>query len=57
MIKYAKEREAFGNKLFKFGQIQKYIADSYAQYHAARSYVYQTAYGMGLKGTGDRKTL
>ena len=55
MIKYAKEREAFGSNLFKFGQIQKYIADSYAQYHAARSYVYQTAYGMGVKGTGDRK--
>ena len=55
MIKYAKERDAFGKKIYKFGQIQKYIAESYAKYHAARAYVYQTAYGMGPEGTGDRK--
>ena len=55
MVKYAKEREAFGKKLYSFGQIQKYIAESYANYHAARAYVYQTAFGMGPEGTGDRK--
>lgn len=55
MVKYSKEREAFGKPLAKFGQIQRYIGDSYAQYMSARSYVYQTAYGMGPEGTGDRK--
>jgi len=55
MVKYAKEREAFGKPIYKFGQIQKYIAESYAKYHAARAYVYQTAFGMGPEGTGDRK--
>jgi len=55
MVKYAHEREAFGKSLAKFGQIQKYIGESYAQYMSARAYVYQTAYGMGPEGTGDRK--
>ena len=55
MVNYAHEREAFGKSLAKFGQIQKYIGDSYAQYQSARAYVYQTAYGMGPEGTGDRK--
>ncbi len=55
MVKYANERHAFGKSLSKFGQIQRYIGESFAQYHAARAYVYQTAYGMGPEGTGDRK--
>lgn len=55
MVKYANERKAFGKSISKFGQIQKYIGESYAQYQAARAYVYQTAYGMGAEGTGDRK--
>lgn len=55
MVKYAHEREAFGKSIAKFGQIQKYIGESYAQYMSARAYVYQTAYGMGPEGTGDRK--
>lgn len=54
MVKYSKEREAFGKSLFQFGQIQKYIAESYAEYMAAKSYVYQTAFGMGPEGTGNR---
>ncbi len=55
MVKYSSERYAFGKSISKFGQIQRYIADSYAQYKAARAYVYQTAFGMGPEGTGDRK--
>lgn len=55
MVKYAHERQAFGKSIAKFGQIQKYIGESYAQYMSARAYVYQTAYGMGPEGTGDRK--
>lgn len=55
MVKYSHERHAFGKSLAKFGQIQRYIGESYAQYQAARAYVYQTAFGMGPEGTGDRK--
>ena len=43
MVKYSNEREAFGKPIKKFGQIQKYIGESYAQYMAAKSYVYNTA--------------
>ena len=43
MIAYAKERKAFGRSLFQFGQIQQHLADTYAEYQAAKAYVYQTA--------------
>lgn len=54
MNQYAKEREAFGRPLSYFGQIQKYIADSYAEYQAARTYVYDTARRMDLNKGGNR---
>lgn len=54
MTKYAKEREAFGKTLTHFGQIQQMIADSYAQYRAAQSYVYDTARRMSLDSHGGR---
>ncbi len=54
MIRYAKEREAFGKPLNHFGQIQKYIADSYAEYKAAACYVYDTARKMDLTKEGQR---
>ena len=38
---HAKEREAFGKKLHDFGQIQAHIAQSYAEYMAGKSYLYQ----------------
>ena len=43
MVNYAGEREAFGKPLSRFGQIQKYISESYAEYQASRTYVYETA--------------
>lgn len=43
MSNYAKERVAFGSPLNSFGQIQKNIAESYAEYMAGRTYVYNTA--------------
>lgn len=55
MVQYSKDRMAFGKSLAKFGQIQKYIGESYAHYMAAKTYVYNTAYGMGPEGSGDRK--
>lgn len=48
MNTYAGEREAFSHPLFHFGQIQKYIARSFAEYMAARSYVYHTAQSLKL---------
>lgn len=54
MNKYATERNAFGKPLNFFGQIQKYIADSYAEYQAASTYVYDTARKMDLNKEGQR---
>ncbi|MEN0057906.1 MAG: acyl-CoA dehydrogenase family protein, partial [Bdellovibrio sp.] len=48
MNRYALEREAFGKPLNHFGQVQRHIADSYAEYKAARAYVYETARRMNL---------
>ncbi|OFZ19168.1 MAG: isovaleryl-CoA dehydrogenase [Bdellovibrionales bacterium RBG_16_40_8] len=54
MNKYAREREAFGRPIADFGQIQKYIGDSYAEYMAARTYVYDTARRLDLDKSGQR---
>ncbi len=54
MNKYATERHAFGKALNSFGQIQKYIADSYAEYKAAQCYVYETARRLDLNAEGNR---
>ncbi len=54
MNKYATEREAFGKSLNFFGQIQKHIGDSYAEYKAARAYVYDTALRLDLNKEGNR---
>ncbi len=43
MNKYANERVSFGQPISRYGQIQKFIAESYAQYQSARCYVYNTA--------------
>ena len=39
MNAYATERQAFGKPLNEYGQVQRHIADSYAEYMAGRSYV------------------
>jgi len=54
MVKYANEREAFGRPLHYFGQIQKIIAESYAEYRAAKIYVYETARQLRLDQHGQR---
>ena len=43
MVDYAKERQSFGQSLQMFGQIQRYIAETFSEYRAARAYVYDTA--------------
>lgn len=54
MNRYAGERVAFGSPLHQFGQIQKHIADSYAEYRASRAYVYETARRLDLSKEGNR---
>lgn len=54
MNRYASERQAFGKHLKDFGQIQRYIGDSYAEYMASRSYVYETARKLKLDQYGQR---
>jgi isovaleryl-CoA dehydrogenase len=52
MCKYAQERKAFGKPIGEFGQIQKMIAESYAEYMAGRNYVYNVARNLELSTYG-----
>lgn len=54
MNRYATEREAFGKPLNFFGQMQQYIATSYAEYMASKAYIYETARRMDLTKEGNR---
>lgn len=51
MTRYATERIAFGKPIHEFGQIQRYIAESYAKTEAVRALVYGVARhtGPGLR--------
>lgn len=54
MKRYALERQAFGARnLFEFGQIQRLIAESYAEYMAGRCYVYGVANSLDLNKAGN----
>jgi len=53
MNRYAQERKAFGKPIGSFGQIQKNIAESYAEYMAGRSYLYQVAAHLDLSSFGN----
>jgi isovaleryl-CoA dehydrogenase len=54
MIGYANQRQAFGVPLREHGQIQRHIAEAFAEYRAARSYVYDTARRLDLAATDQR---
>jgi len=54
MIAYANERKTFGVPIRQHGQIQRYIAESFAEYRAARVLVYETARHIDLEATGQR---
>ena len=51
---YASEREAFGKQIRDFGQIQRHIGESWAEYRAMRAYVYDTARQIELSEAGHR---
>jgi len=54
MVQYASERTAFGVPLREHGQIQRHIAESYAEFKAARCYVYDVARRLDLSSFGNR---
>ncbi|GIW41020.1 MAG: isovaleryl-CoA dehydrogenase [Candidatus Binatia bacterium] len=54
MVRHANERKTFGVPIREHGQIQRYIAESYARFRAARAYVYATASRMDLDRAGGR---
>jgi isovaleryl-CoA dehydrogenase len=54
MNRYATERTSFGKPLRDFGQIQRYISQSYAEFMAGRAYTYYTAASMKLDEPGHR---
>jgi isovaleryl-CoA dehydrogenase len=47
MVHYAAERHAFGKPIAAYGQIQRYIAESYASAEAARALIYSVARRVG----------
>ena len=54
MIGYADQRRSFGRPIREFGQIQRYIAESYAEYRAVRVCVYDTARRLSFSSGGQR---
>lgn len=54
MVAYAGQRKAFGKLIAEFGQIQRYIAESYSDAEAARCLVYREA---SRVGPGSRNRL
>jgi len=47
MVRHGQERKAFGDPINRFGQIQRYIADSWAMTEAAKCLVYNVARDVG----------
>jgi len=54
MNKYATERTAFKSQIRDFGQIQRYIGESWAKYRSMRAYVYDTANNLTIGTAGQR---
>jgi isovaleryl-CoA dehydrogenase len=54
MVAYANERKAFGVPIREHGQVQRHIAESFAEFRAAESLVYDVARRFDLTTTGQR---
>ena len=54
MNRYASDREDFGKQIRSFGQMQRHIGESYAEYRAMRAYIYDTARLLDLNEGGQR---
>ena len=54
MVAHANTRKTYGVPIRENGQIQRYIAEAFAEYRAARSYVFDTARRIDLHAAGQR---
>jgi isovaleryl-CoA dehydrogenase len=54
MIDWANQRQSFGVPIREHGQIQRYIAETYAEFSAARALTYDVARKIDLAATGQR---
>jgi len=54
MNRYAAQRKAFDQPINQFGQIQRHIAESYAEFMVARCFVYDVANKLHLGKPGHR---
>ena len=54
MVDYANERRSFGVPIREHGQIQRHIAESFAEYRAARVLVYESARKLEAGGAASR---
>ncbi len=54
MVDWANQRQSFGRPLREHGQIQRHIAEGFAEYRAARALVYDVARRFDLAATGQR---
>ncbi|DAC20321.1 MAG TPA: isovaleryl-CoA dehydrogenase, partial [Candidatus Poseidoniales archaeon] len=54
MNRYATDRTAFNSKIRDFGQMQRYIGESWAKYRAMRAYIYDTANNLTIGTAGQR---
>jgi isovaleryl-CoA dehydrogenase len=54
MVDYASDRKAFGKPIRDFGQIQRHIAETFAEWRSVRTFVYDVARKIDLHGAGQR---
>ncbi len=54
MNAYGRDRKSFGQPLNRYGQIQRHIAESYAEFMAGRTYTYWMAGAMDINKPGQR---
>jgi isovaleryl-CoA dehydrogenase len=54
MVDWANQRKTFGVLIREHGQIQRYLAEGFAEWRSARSFVYDTARRIDLAKTGQR---
>jgi isovaleryl-CoA dehydrogenase len=47
MVRHGQERVAFGQPINRFGQIQRFIGEAYAETEAARALIYNVARSVG----------
>jgi len=54
MVDWANQRKTFGVPIREHGQIQRYLAEGFAEWRSVRSFVYDTARRIDLAKTGQR---